>query len=49
MMTNWVPIGTQLAPNWVANGSAMATHFVMTMGKNGFLTGNNWVTKARLQ
>jgi len=49
MMANLVTIGTQLAPNWVANGFAMATQFISTMAKNGFSTGNNWLTKPRFQ
>ena len=40
---NWYPIGTQLAPNWVANGNPVATHFLSTMAKNGFLIGNKWL------
>jgi len=48
-VANWVPIGTQLAPNWGANGSPMATQLGAKMAKNGFLIGNNWLTKHPIQ
>jgi len=48
-VANWVPIGTQLAPNWGANGNPMATQLGAKMAKNGFSTGNNWLTKHPFQ
>ena len=41
----WVPLGR----HWQPNGNPLATHNITTMAKNGFSTGNNWVTKPRFQ